>query len=370
MGEQVVTLVVLSYEKAQILKTLLEANNIECFLGNANVIQGAVSAGVKVKISDRDLDQAMQVLESMMKGEKVRSEEKKEPVEPRILLPVDFSSYSEKAAEVALGWAAKLKAEITLLHTFFNPVVTTIPFSDTFAYDMNLDETVMELEERAKEGMKKMEAFFEKKNNALGENKVVYKTKLLRGVAEDEIVRYSNEYQPIAIVMGTRGLDRKVSDLVGSVTAEVMENAKFPVLAVPEDFEFKGIDAMENLLYATDFQESDFIAMEILEKVVRPLGIKIICAHVSSHKHSHWDDVKIAGLQEFLSKKYPNTGVVCDLIENEDFYVGIESYVKEKKIDILSFTRKKRSLLSRLINPNVAKKMLFHSTTPLLVFNH
>ena len=102
-------------------------------------------------------------------------------------------------------------------------------YADTFAYDMNLDETVMELEERAKEGMKKMEAFFEKKNNALGENKVVYKTKLLRGVAEDEIVRYSNEYQPIAIVMGTRGLDRKVSDLVGSVTAEVMENAKFRI---------------------------------------------------------------------------------------------------------------------------------------------
>lgn len=370
MDEQIVTLVVLSFEKAQVLKSLLEVNEIDCFLGNTNVIQGAVSSGVKVKISDKDLDRAMQVLESMMHEKVGEVKKEKEPVPPRILLPVDFSQYSEKAAEVALDWAVQLKAEVMLFHTYFNPVVTTIPFSDTFAYDMNLDETVMELEGRASEGMKKMEEFINNKNQLLGDNKVVIKSKLVRGIAEEEIVRFSNDYVPLAIVMGTRGLDRKVADLVGSVTAEVMENAKVPVLAVPEDFEYKGLRTMKNLLYATDFQETDFIAMEILEKVVRPLGINIICAHVSAHKRSQWDDVKVAGLQEFFSKQYPETGIECDLVENEDFYIGIESYVRDKNIDILSFTRKKRSLLGRLINPNLAKKMLFHSTTPLLVFNH
>lgn len=366
MEEKIITLVVLSFEKAHILKTLLEAEGIECFLENTNLIQGAVSTGVKVKLAESSLEGAMRVLEGMM-------QEELEPVliediPPRILLPVDFSEYSRKAAEFALAWANELEAELTVFHTYFNPIISTMPFSDTFAYEINTEEMVMELEEKAREGMEEMKAFLNKKNDAL-DKPVSLKMELVKGIAEDEIVKYSKVYRPLVIIMGTRGADRKAADLIGSVTAEVMETAKVPVLAIPENFEYTGLGGLKKLLYATDFQEADFKSLEKLEQLIRPLNMMVTCGHVSSKEHSQWDEVRMAGLKEHIKTNYNEELVNCDLIEHEDLFVGIESYVHANQIDMLSFTRRKRNLISRIINPNLAKKMLFHSTTPLLVFN-
>ncbi|MCG8578709.1 MAG: universal stress protein [Bacteroidales bacterium] len=366
MAEKIITLVVLSFEKAHILKSMLEAEGVECFLENTNLIQGAISTGVKVRISEEHLESAMNVLESMM-------QEELEPIEienipPRILLPVDFSEYSRKAAEFAMDIAQQLEAELTVFHTYFNPIISTMPFSDTFAYEVNTEEMVMELEEKAKEGMEEMKSYLNKKNEQLTKP-VSLKMEMVKGIAEDEIVKYSKVYRPLVIIMGTRGSDRKASDLIGSVTAEVMEAARVPVMAIPENFRYDGLGGMKNLLYATDFQEADFRSLEKLEKLIRPLDINVTCGHVSSKEHSQWDEVRMAGLKEHIKKNYNEELVKCDLIEHEDLFVGIESYVRENHIDILSFTRRKRNLISRIINPNLAKKMLFHSTTPLLVFN-
>jgi nucleotide-binding universal stress UspA family protein len=366
MLEKIITLVVLSFDKALILKSLLEAEDVECFLENTNLIQGAISTGVKVRISEKHLESAMKVLEGMM-------QEELEPVEvenipPRILLPVDFSEYSRKAAEFAMDWARELEAELTIFHTYFNPIISTMPFSDTFAYEVNTEEMVMELEEKAKEGMEEMKTFLNKRNEQL-DKPVSLKMEMVKGIAEDEIVKYSKLYRPLVIIMGTRGADRKATDLIGSVTAEVMEAAKVPVLAIPENFQYTGLGEIKNLLYATDFQEADFRSLEKLEKLIRPININVTCGHVSSKEHSQWDEVRMAGLKEHIKQNYNEELVSCDLIEHEDLFVGIEGYVRDNQINILSFTRRKRNLINRIINPNLAKKMLFHSTTPLLVFN-
>lgn len=365
MDEKIITLVVLSYEKAHILKSLLETEEIECFLENANLIQGAVSSGVKVRITESSLEKGMLVLESMMQEEPQAEEEE---IPPRILLPIDFSDYSRKAAMFAMDWAAELKAELCVFHTYFNPILSTIPFSDTFAYEVNTEEMVIELEEKAREGMEEMKAFLNS-HNAGFEIPVNLKMELVSGIAEDEIAKFSLNYKPLVIIMGTRGADRKAVDLIGSVTAEVIETAKAPVLAIPEDFEYNGIGLLKNLLYATDFQEADFKSLERLELLLRPLCMNITCAHVSSKEHSKWDEVRMAGLREHIKQNYNENLIKCDLIEHEDLFVGIESYVQDNNVNILSFTRRRRNLISRIINPNLAKKMLFHSTTPLLVFN-
>ncbi len=372
MEAKIITLAVLSYEKAQILKTLLDQASVECFLEDTNVIQGAISLGVKVKILETSLEQSMPILEGMLQKDNPSPKTTKvaAPETPRVLLPIDFSSYSKKAAVIALDWASLLNAEVVVFHTYYSPFINTMPFSESLTYDMNMDEMIMELEGKAKEGMADMMVYLNDLNDKLGDKKVQLKSMLIKGVAEEEILRFSEKYKPLVVIMGTRGKDKKMLDLVGSVTAEVMDQAKVPVLAIPEDFEYTGLHALKNIMYATDFQESDFDAIEGLEQLIRPLDMKIICAHVSKRQHSQWDDVKMNGLSTYLSNKYPQTTVVCDLVEHDDFVVGIENYLKLKQIDILCFTRKKRSLLSRLLNPNIAKKMLFHSTTPLLVFNH
>ena len=74
------------------------------------------------------------------------------------------------------------------------------------------------------------------------------------------------------------------------------------------------------------------------------------------------------GLRNYMKDKYSETDIVCDLVDASDFSEGIEKYIKEKNISILCVTTRRRNIISRLLNPSIAKKMLFHSTTPLLVF--
>jgi Universal stress protein family. len=57
---------------------------------------------------------------------------------------------------------------------------------------------------------------------------------LREGLPEEEIVTFTKEYKPSIIVMGTRGKDQKDADLIGSVTAEVIEMTHVPLIAIPE----------------------------------------------------------------------------------------------------------------------------------------
>lgn len=367
MEDKIITLGTYTFERAQIVKTILESAQIECFVQNVNLIQGAVSSGVKVRIFETDLERSMALIESWMKPDGKTGEET--DLKPKILLPVDFSDYSRKAADLAFDWALLTNAEITLIHTYFDPVINTLPFSDTYMYDVNLEELSVDLKSDGEKGLKEMKKYLKEKNKSHPDHEVTIKSILFKGVAEDEIVRYSNLYKPFLIIMGTRGKDHKTSDLIGSVTAEVIDMARVPVLAIPEDFPYQGMNSIQNVLYLTNFEEVDFMAIDHLERFLKPIGASIFCAHVEPRNTDAWDEVKMEGLKAYLSKKYHETNVRCDLIINDDFWVGIEKFIQEKSIDIICFTTHRRNIISRLLNPSIAKKMLFHSTTPLLVFH-
>lgn len=371
MDEKIITLTTNSYQHANLLQGILETEGIECFLENVNIIDGSINQSVKIRIKESDLKRAMKIMESIEEPGIEQFTERKvgRPSKPRILLPIDFSDYSDKAADMALDWALLLEAEITVLNVYFNPIINTLPFSDAYIYDTSMDKMMLDMEEQAVKNMKSFIEKFKEKREKAGAEAVKIKKKLIRGVAEEEILRLSDHYKPTVIIMGTRGKDRKAADLIGSVTSEVMEKARVPVLAVPEDFDYKGIDQIKNILYATTFEESDFSALDKLEKIVRPLDVKIFFVHVGLAGSKNWDRLKLEGLKQYVEDRFSQTNVECDLIENEDFWVGLEGYIQNNKIDIISLTTRRRNLVARLINPSVGKKMLFHTNTPILMFH-
>ena len=96
MEEKLITIVVLPYSKALILKIRLEAKDIECDLEDINLIDGATTSTVRVKILEKDLSKAIPVLDEYL-GKKTIVETGKTDVKDRhILVPIDFSVNSEK----------------------------------------------------------------------------------------------------------------------------------------------------------------------------------------------------------------------------------------------------------------------------------
>ena len=90
MEDKLVTLAIHTFEKAQILKTLLETEGIETYIHNVNQIQPVVSAGVRVRIKESDLPHALRIIEDSRWLEEA-ADEQAEPHERCILIPVDFS---------------------------------------------------------------------------------------------------------------------------------------------------------------------------------------------------------------------------------------------------------------------------------------
>ena len=169
--------------------------------------------------------------------------------------------------------------------------------------------------------------------------------------------------------MGTRGKAEGAVDFIGSVTKKIIEKAKMPVIAIPQKSVYMGINYMNSILYATDFDDSDFKALRKLMTLIRPFNMKIYCIHIASDISSTFDKIKMESLKDHFKKEYGDYNLHCDLIEHDDVLQGLEDYIDEKDIDMIALTTHKRSVFERLFNPSLAKKMLFHTNIPLLVFH-
>jgi len=90
---------------------------------------------------------------------------------------------------------------------------------------------------------------------------------------------------------------------------------------------------------------------------------------VGKGEKSEWDEARLEGMKEVLKDKYEQKEFSCRLIEGGDLPETLNKFIEEEKIDIISLTTHKRNMISRLFNPSVARKMVFHSKTPLLVFH-
>ena len=370
MEDKLVTLAILTYAKVQILKNVLENEGIETYIHNVNQIQPVVSSGVRLRIKESDLPRALKITESSVwlseevvggKPAKVEKESNK------VLIPVDFSNYSMKACEFGFNFAQNMGAEVVLLHIYFTPIYTTsLPYGDVFNYQIADEENVKNILQKVHADLNTLSNNIKEKVASGEFPNVKYSCVLREGIPEEEILRYSKENRPRIIIMGTRGKNQKDIDLIGSVTAEVIERSRVPVLAIPENTPFKQLSEAKRIAFITNFDQRDLIAFDTLIAALKLFHFSVSLIHLSDVKDT-WNEIKLGGIKEYFQKQYPDLEIHYDVVMNDDFLNSLDDYIKNNHIDIITLTTYKRNIFSRLFNPGIARKMIFHSDTPLLV---
>ena len=362
------TIAVLPFVKAQILKTLLEKEDITCILEDLNLMEGTSSLATRVQILEEDMENAFPILEEFL-GKPSGPIPPAKEAERQILVPVDFSTYSLKAARIALEVARHLKAKMVLFHAYPNPIVYSVPFNDVYAFDTGL---MVHMENAEKSAQTNMESFL-KELIGLVTREVWNMTEteyiIKAGDARDDILSYAHKHQVMAIVMGTQGKAGSDADIIGSVTAEIIISAKVPVLVIPAETPDNIATRFHKVLYATNFDEKDFVAMEKLMRLIEPYKAEICCVHVARGEEPVWNMARLEGMKDILRSKYPDKNFVCQLIIGEDILDELEKFIRDNQIDIIALTTRKRNILARLFNPSIARKMLFHTDIPMLVFH-
>ena len=368
MEEKLITIVTLPYSKAQILKMRLMEENIDCDLEEINLIEGSAISTVRVKILEKDIEKAVPVLEEMLGVKPFIEETKTDKKEHHILVPVDFSVHSEKACKMAVNIAGQLHTKLILIHCYINPVIHSIPFSDIYAYDSSLLAKMEYSEENAN---KEFQKFVTKMALEIGQDKwksVSPEFIIKSGYPEEDILAFAQKYHSQLIVMGSGGINAPYGTL-GSIAADIMYNSTIPVMIVPEDTPEKTLNNFSHVLYATNFDEKDFATVDKLMLLLKPFKIKLKCVHVGQPHGDGWDMARLEGMKDVLHEKYKGFEFECHLVVGRDILESLEKYIKEEEVDIISLTTHKRNMITRLFNPSLAKRMVFHTHTPLLVFH-
>lgn len=372
--DELVTVAIHTYEKAQILKSILEANGIPAVITSVDIIQPNPAGSFRVRIKESDLPEALSIIENTdlsyvekIDEEKVKNKDKE--IKNEILVPTDFSNSSMKACEFAFRLAKDLDCEIKLMHVFFSPYYpVSMPFGESYAVLPPDEELYLDVRERMEKEMKKWVDILNEKIAAEELPKITFTYILQEGLPEEEIINYSKKMHPMAIVMGTRGASQKDIDLIGSVTAEVIDGCKTPVFAIPDQAPPKYLSEMKKLGFLTNFREREFVAFDRMMKFIGKYPIKVYLVHVNK-KEDMWNEIKLAGIRNFLEKKYPSLETDYKLIDkvDEPLEVVIDRFVRENDIDMLAMSSSRRNIFARMFNPGLARRMLFHSQTPLLV---
>lgn len=369
MEDKLVTLAIHTFEKAQILKTILETEGIEVYIHNVNQIQPVVSAGVRVRIKESDLPHALRIIEDSKWLEEPAENDPADSKEKKILIPVDFSDYSIKACEIGINYAHKVGAKVMIMHAYFSPYFpSAIPMGDTLAYQVDEEESVQNVLNRVRSDMENICTLIDRKIRAGELPKVPYDYVLREGLPEEEILAYSREYHPTLIIMGTRGKSQKDMDLIGSVTGEVIEVNKVPVLAIPENVPFDNLGEAKNIAFATSFNQRDLVAFDAFMELVKPYDFHIHLFNISTSKNE-WNEIRLTGVREYFQKQYPEADISYTVLADGDLLLAIEKFVRDKHIDMIALSTYRRNILARMFNPSIARKMLFHTDTPLLVMH-
>ncbi len=367
MEDKLVTLAIHTFEKAQILKTMLETEGIEVYIHNVNLIQPVVSAGVRVRIKESDLPHALRIIEDSKWLEQTDADNPVEKPSKQILIPVDFSDYSIKACEMGINYAHRMGGKVMLLHAYFSPYFpSAIPVGDTFAYQINEEESIQHIISRVNKDMENLCSLIKRKMSSGELPAVEFEHSIREGLPEEEIIAFCKEFRPMLIIMGTRGKNQKEMDLIGSVTGEIIEANKVPVLTIPENVPYNDLQHVQTYAFATSFNQRDLVTFDKFIELINGYQSTIQIFNISTSK-DEWNEIRLSGICDYFKKQYPEANITFTVLDDGDLLLAIEKFVRDKKVEMIAVSSQRRNILARLFNPSIARKMLFHTDTPLLV---
>ncbi len=136
----------------------------------------------------------------------------------KVVVPVDFSSTTDKVVDYAMSVADKLGAEVLFFHAI----------NDFQGYDMMLVHPsfigmTKDLEKESKERINALVEEYKEREYGVGGDVAI-------GDAAEEIIKYAQEQNADMIIIGTHGVKGLEKILMGSTAERVVKNAPCPVL--------------------------------------------------------------------------------------------------------------------------------------------
>ena len=269
----------------------------------------------------------------------------------KILVPIDFSDVSLNAFVYASEMAKDIRGEIDLLYVNHpSPVVVNgVVVEENFTKN----DKIQQLENIAKTGIgEKEREYFD---DDLYWMKPVYK----EGLAGDEILIASEDMD--IIIMGSTGENNTLKKLIGSISNRVGANAHSPVILVPANCKYTGID---KIVFAYSPTGYDHKALKEVVSIARLYDAEIHLIHVDDGTPYEPYDINT-----YLTHMYEDINFHHQIISADTICYGITNYADQLEADLIIVSKKKKTLMERLFDKSQSKSTIMKSNIPVMVIH-
>jgi len=286
----------------------------------------------------------------------------------RILCPIDFSEFSEKAYDYAQSLAWHYKATLFLQHV----IDSLTPLYPYHAFPDAYNEMCRNLRAAAE---RELQEFAEKH----ARHGILPQCKVGDGAATDLILDFADAQAVNLIVMGTHGL-RGIDHLtLGSVTEKVLRKARCPVLAVRKpahDLVIPGEEPdlihLRRILYCADFSDNSEQAFDHAVSLAAEYKAELTLLHVLEGIADSADiENEIAKVIESLEKRIsPETRKKCTtkaVVRIGKAYQQIIELAMESQTDLIIMGVRGRHALDLAVFGSTTYRVVQLGPCPVLV---
>lgn len=257
----------------------------------------------------------------------------------KILVPVDFSEFSESALKYALLWGEAFSAELTLLH------VNTL-FHEHFDYDTLIEryrEEIAQQETHIRKWMREHHLH-------VGRSKVKLNFEVLRSrSAANSILDFITQEKFDLVVMGTHGRTGARHLFLGSVAEKVARLSPVPVFTTHQDLEIRGI---RRILVPVDFSDFSRTLVGSALEIGRAFDARVHLLHVLERltvtsfrwmSENVWpyfkmdEDLRgrVTGMLRDLAETPDDPRLVYEVVKAPHAYEAVIDYAGTQEIDLI-----------------------------------
>ncbi|MGY6560002.1 MAG: universal stress protein [Nitritalea sp.] len=269
----------------------------------------------------------------------------------KLVVPVDFSTFSLKALSFATPLAKKLDAALLLVHVMHVPMHWEKLDASQRSHYAEV-EADLNLAAEKLEGLRK----------TVAEAGVQVETQLKTNSGKDKIYTFIEAEQADLVVMGSHGSYGFKEHVLGTNTYSVLRRLQVPVLVVKEDSTESNL---ERVCIATDLREASGPAFSRLEKVLEALHVKMDLLFVNTPNHfMETRDIE-ALAADFTTRfgQYAHTLHIIDAFKEER---GIAYFVEKGRYDAVAVITSGKSDLRQYFSPSITENLIAQVDFPVL----
>jgi nucleotide-binding universal stress UspA family protein len=284
----------------------------------------------------------------------------------KIVVPVDFSEFSDKAVEYAIFLAEKYCAELILLHSVV-----------LFQEDFDEKEQLTAYEEIIKKKEKEIRKQLEYRCSNAEERGISIHSLLIRGFSEaDSIIDYISDKDFDLVVMGTHGRTGLKKIILGSVAERVVRLSPIPVITLHKEFAKK---ELKRILVPVDFSDFSKVAVRRAIEVAREFDATLDFLHVvEMEAHPEYYTISFDPLlkanpelgKQITANLIKFTGIPEDkatyAVNEGKVYKAIKTYAETNGVDMIVMATQGMSEIEHFLVGSNSERVVRIASCPVL----